>query len=305
MSDDNVNLQESEEQVVDDALIGTDDAPEGEETEALTQGAEDDQEQDLIDLDSMTTGTQTPTEVESKRELNRSHAELRIKQKEAKRKLEENKFSPDNAELKKPKRIDFVNDTRLYDEFGGNADVARAAYEDAVDDYNEQVNSSVATQRNDTQAEHDRLEQINTTEEKFETEAVKVSKRVKGFDVKIQKAEEYLTYNGSLAIKQMYPDSAPLMLALLGSNRELATNIASIQDPQLLYRELAKLESQAQKAMTPKKTLSTAPEETAVAGDIGAIDSLEKALDAAADDPKKFDEYMRIKKQLAALKAKR
>ena len=302
MSDDNVNLLESEEQVIDELVSETAEVSGDAETESSTQEGAETEEQDLIDLDSMTLGTQTPDEEVSKRENNRSHAAMRIRQKEIKQKLEDGKFIPDNAELKKPKRIDFVNDARLYDEFGGNADVARAAYEDALDDYNEQVNASVATQRNSVQAEHDHLEVINKTEEQFESVSEKVSKRVKGFDVKIQKAEEYLTYNGALAIKSMYSESAPLMLAMLGSSRKLATEIASIQDPQVLYRELAKLESQAQKAMTPTKTLSTAPEEVAVTGDIGSIQSLEKAMDEAANDPSKFDEYMRIKKQLKTLK---
>lgn len=308
MSDDNVNLQESEEQVVEDALIETGGAPEGEESEALTQGAAEDQGQDLIDLESMTLGTQTPKEESDKHEMNRAHAAMRIKQKAAKQKLEDNKFTPADADAKKPKRVDFLNQTRIYDEFDGDSELARAAYEDALDDYNEQAKSSVATQRKDTQAEHDYLESLSNVEDAFEANAKAVSGRVAGFEVKVSKANDYLGYENAMAIKQNYPQAAPLMLAMLGSSKELSNKIvgyANAGNQAAAFRELAKLELQATKAMTPAKTLSTAPEEVAVAGETSSITSLEKAMDDAANDPKKFDEYMRIKKQLKTLKGQR
>ena len=305
MSDDNVNLQESEEQVVNElaseALEASGDV-EGEESSPSSVEA---QEQDLIDLDSMTQVTQTPSEESTQHELNRKHAALRIRQKEIKQRLEENKFTPDATELKKPRRIDFVNQDRLYDDFGGDVEVARAAYEDALDDYNEQVNSSVSTQRNKTQAEYDQLEALAQVESEFEASTKAISSRVAGLDNKLAKADEFLGYENALAIKQQYKDAAPLMLAMLGSSRELSSRITSITEPATLFRELAKLESQALKAMTPTKTLSTAPEEVAVSGESSSIRSLEKAMSDAADDPAKFDEYMRLKKQLKTLRGQR
>lgn len=295
MSDDNVNLQESEKNPVEAILDSAETAaePAGEVVEPSTQdGAEGGEEIELIDVNTLA-GSQAQ---EEDKKRNDAFAKKRIELKQAKQALEQNQFYGDDNGAAKPKRVDFLNEDVLFDKFAGNADLARAAYEDALDDYHDRQKESASSQRSSVQQQVDTLTAIQEAEEAFERNAAKIAPRVEGFEAKVNKAEDSLGYDVTAAIKSMYPEGAPLMLAAIGANRNLSNKIGSlIGTPQALI-ELTRLESSVAKALTPNKTLSTAQEETAVVGSFGKGESLEAAIEAATEAGD-ADEAIRLKKQ--------
>lgn len=296
MSDDNVNLQKSEENPVEAILDSAEAAqdPAGDSAEPSTQsGAEGAEEVELIDVSTLV-GSQAHDE--DKKRTNEAFAKKRIELKQAKEALEQNKFTASAEGTHKPRRIDYLNDDVLFDKYGGNAEYARAAYEDALDDYNDQQRESINAQRSNTQQQVDNLTAIHEAEELYEQNAAKIAPRVDGFDSKVRQAEINLGYDATVAIKAAYPEASPLMLAAIGADRNLSNKISSMIGTSQVFIELTRLESNVAKALTPNKTLSTAPEEMAVVGSIGNGKSLDAAIEAA-EEAGDYQESIRLKKQ--------
>lgn len=270
-----------------------------------------------IELDSFQADARSETEEDkevSKR--NKKFAELRVANKRKEEELNRLKAEREAGFIESdpmPKRSEFVNDDVLYEKFNGNAEAARAAYEDALDDWKNRARERHigAVQRLEQQIEQER--QIMATEDAFEKSSQKYAKKVKNLDSNIEKAEKALmvrgrdgqTYDGSLLIKAQYGEDAPLILAAIGASEAVAKKVLFAQNPAEVHAILADIKYKARKALSSsKKKISRAGSETGLEGDAATPTSnLERAMKKAADkgDVKEYQRLKNLAKQKAAV----
>lgn len=247
------------------------------------------------------TGTQ-PDGEEKKR--NQAFARQRVREKELQDQLDTLKAKPlaSDTDNPKPKRVDFINDETIYDKYSGNADFARAAYEDAVEDWEAGQRGRHNESIDNTQGQLQESQRLAVVHENFESNVAKYQGRVKDLDAHLMMGERNMTFvdnqgvtqDGSIVIKERFGEDAPLMLAAIGANRELADFILGSPDTFVLSQRMTNLQTQVKQNVS-SNALSQAPEEVAVKGDAAAtLTPVEKAMAEAA---KKGDikEYQRLK----------
>jgi len=292
----NTETLEQEENVVEGLLDQSVEA--GADTEADLPNEATETEAPEIDLSTL-----VDSRSDEERQHNKQNAEQRILRKRTReledklKQLESQPYQADTSELKKPRRTDFLNDKVLYDQYGGNEQLALAAFEDAKDDYNDSVRnlSSKAEQEHKGHSEQARFHlQI---EEGFDEHAKDVRHRIPNFDTLIDKAESILGVEGALLIKDQYGENAPLMLAALGHDRNLTASLTQGSQVEA-FRKLAALEHKVVNSRSSLNTQSTASTETAVkSNELSGVASIEAAMKKAADKGD-HKQYIELRKQL-------
>lgn len=287
---------EQEENPIDDLLDSSAEA--GAEAEADLPNEASESEEPEIDVSTL-----VDSRSDEERKHNQQHAKERIARKRIKElesqieTMKNQGVTPDTSDLKKPKRTDYLNETALDEKFGGNENLATAAFEDDLDEYNDKVNSRTVEAQT---AQKSKLEEASLKREieaRFDEHSDIVKNRVSGFDDLVTNAENWLSYEGSLLIKDQYGAAAPLMLAAIGKDRNYALRLAQIPDQPSLYRELHRLEQRAIDSLSSLNKQSTASAETAVKSkEISGVAAIDKAMKKAADEGN-TQEYQRLKAQ--------
>lgn len=288
MSDSNVDTQELDENAVEEALVGT-------ETEAGAETSEENPNSEESQVDEIDVSNLVGSQPDEEKKRNDAFARERVRNKELKAELEQLKttgVAADTSDLTKPKRSDYLTEESL-EKYDFNEQRALAAFEDARDDYNDQVTARQTSATTQTTQKSDQLRQEIEVEEKFEKHAKEVQKRVPDFNSKVAEAERILTPQGANMIKQRFGKDAPLMLAAMGAQPQYTRNIALMNDSFDVIQELTNLQNSVRNVVSSQKTVSTAQTETGVNDtNLSGSDSIQKAMDKAASEGnyKKFGE---------------
>jgi len=287
---------EQEENIVEGLLDQSVEA--GADTEAEVPTEANETEAPEIDLSTL-----VDSRSDEEKQHNRVHAENRIAKRRAKeledkvKELENQEATPDISDLQRPKRTDYLNSDVLYDKYNGDTNLAMAAFEDDREEYERSISSRKSEAQTQIVGQRERAQIHLDIENRFDEHAETIRGRVPNFDVLIDKAEEFLTYEGAIAIKDQFGDAAPLMLATIGSNKQFALDIASTPDLPSLMRKLVELEGKTRVAISSLNTQSTASSETAVKStELSGVAAIDKAMQKAADEGD-HKEYQRLKQQ--------
>lgn len=242
-----------------------------------------------------------PDEEEKKR--NQAFARMRVE----KKKLEEEREALIANGIpaptgRKPRRVDFLDPEVVLDRFQGDVDLAKAAYEDAIEDFSSKGSRRINERRAQIEAEIKTRNEFLDIEEQFQ-EKSKAVKNVKNFENNIAIAEAAMAIDdgkggyidGSLVIKKFYPDDAPMMLAALGLNPKIARKLVELPDQASIFKALADLQMKCKKVAVGSQKVSQAARETPVTGaaTTGALTDIEKKMNACAKkgDVKGFQKY--------------
>lgn len=300
MSSESAEVQELDEDVINSLLEDTTE-PSGEEAvESEVPNSDDVQDEDLIDVNSLAESHLQ----EEERKRNRAFAKNRVTQKKLKeevQRLQSQTVEADVSDLKKPRRTDFLTPQAL-EQYDFDKDLAMAAFEDALDDYNDQVGMRRNQANQGMQERTETLNQQILIEEDFDQHAEKISKRIPDLDLKIDNAAKVIPSEGILAIKQLYGETAPLVLATLGSDLSYTSRLWE-QDQITVLRALEKLNDKCLKTLSSaEKQVSMAPSETPVKSNSApATANIEAAMKKAADAGN-HKKYRELKEQLTRVK---
>ena len=102
--------------------------------------------------------------------------------------------APYDTEKPAPRRVDYLNDDTLAEKYEGNVDVARAAYEDARDDWDRSqrtITTDSVNQKRSELAEHERVSEVH---ENFDKSSEKYVGKVKNLGSHIRAGEKSLAF---------------------------------------------------------------------------------------------------------------
>ena len=250
---------------------------------------------ETIGLDDLVgeTKAQDEAEDEHQKQLNNAYAKGRVTRKRLKH-LEEqiNQGNiPEELAFKpqEPKSAPQLSDfqSRLYDDFDGEPLVMVEAYKEAVREH-EKSHQSVAQQEEAHNAQVKQyLAMQNQAEENFIGNVERLQKVIPTIDTGLQKAEQLLGETDFNAIRDVVGDNAPLVLGLIGTNKDVQANLMqAVQGGQTsLIKYLTRLEDDAVKRL-PQKTISKAPSDTPLSGGTSKTIDYDAEIQKVKNDPK-------------------
>lgn len=296
-----IEVQDKVDLPVDEIATEQQDAEGSESAEVSTPDTAE-VEVEPVDIETLA-GTQP--ESDAGKEHNKLHASIRVKTKRLKE-LEaaiergevptDHAFKP-KAQAEKPKLTDFTNEERLYDEFGGNAQVALAAYNEAKEEWEGQTGSLKEQEAAHNENLKAQIQAEIEKEQAFEAAIEKHSKYVRNLSESVDSATELLGEPAVAAIRDAIGENSPLVLATLGkSGAEYAAlqEVVKTGNPNAVVRHLTRLEDKIL-ANLPSTKISRATPETPLGSGAGAfvgdIDEKMRKAASAMD----FKEYERLK----------
>ena len=179
--------------------------------------------------------------------------------------------------------------------------MALAAFNEAKDDWAEGKGSVTESQAAHNEAFHAQTAQMLEQEKAFEAKTDEYRKTVKGIDVSLDSAEEFLGPKDFLHVREMIGENAPLVLAVLGSNpseQQAYINALHTGNINNVVKHLARLEDKVLSNLPSAKTISKAASESPVQGS-GTVDKgLEAKIEKAskAGDATEYRRLMNIKR---------
>ncbi len=247
---------------------------------------------ETIGLDDLVGETKAQADDEQK-EKNKLYAQNRVMSKKLKH-LEEQidkgvipeeyAFKPQQAQPE-PELADFQS--RLYDDFEGDTNLMLAHFNEAQRKYS-QSHQSVSQQEEAHKAQlKQQLAMAQQAEESFLGNVERLQKVIPTIDTGLQKAEQLLGETDFNAIRDAVGDNAPLVLGLIGTNKDVQANLMqAVQGGQTsLIKYLTRLEDDAVKRL-PQKTISKAPSDTPLSGGTSKTIDYDAEIQKVKNDPK-------------------
>ena len=247
---------------------------------------------ETIGLDDLVGETKAQADDEQK-EKNKLYAQNRVMSKKLKH-LEEQidkgvipeeyAFKPQEAQPE-PDLADFQS--RLYDDFEGDTNLMLAHFNEAQRKHS-QTHQSVSQQKEAHTAQlKQQLAIAKQAEESFIGNVERLQKVIPTIDTGLQKAEQLLGETDFNAIRDVVGDNAPLVLGLIGTNKDVQANLMqAVQGGQTsLIKYLTRLEDDAVKRL-PQKTISKAPSDTPLSGGTSKTIDYDAEIQKVKNDPK-------------------
>lgn len=238
---------------------------------------------------------ETKADDSEQRERNKLYAQNRVmsrKLKQLEAQAEANQLPPEHAfkpvdDVVEPKLTDFQN--RLYDDFEGDANLMLAHFNEARRQYD---SAGVAVKAQ--QDQHNKKVLANVREQQARAESFianveKTRKLVPDIDDSLVKAEDMLGAQAFENIRNEVGENAPLVLAVLGSDKKKFNELAELNQNgtvNQIIRFLTRLEDDIVSKLPSKNTISKARGETPLSGGTGSVIDYDAEISKVFNDPK-------------------
>ena len=175
---------------------------------------------------------ETQAQDADQKEKNRLYAENRVKSrqlKELKAQVESGQLPPDLAykpeeESKEPQLVDFQS--RLYDDFDGDTTLMSLAYQEALRKYDRQQEAVSRQSREHVERVQSQLQADTEADAKFVSQVEAMRSQIPEIDESLIAAERLLGVQDFEAIRKTVGDNAPLVLGVIGTNRQVRAELA-------------------------------------------------------------------------------
>jgi hypothetical protein len=233
--------------------------------------------------------------LDSEKKTNNLYAQNRVmsrKLKELESQIEAGNLPPEHAfkpveKGDRPKLTDFVNDTRLYDEFNGSEALALASFNEAKEEWAESRSSLATQEQSHNEQLLKQVQADKVADEQFIASIDGLRGRIPDIDQSLEKAETVLGVNDFEAIRGAVGGNAALVLGVIGANAEVQAELseaAATGHTPTLIKYLTRLEDRIVSNL-PSKTVSKAGGETPLGGGSGSMIDYDAEIVKVYNDP--------------------
>ena len=236
---------------------------------------------------------ETQAQDADQKEKNRLYAENRVKSrqlKELKAQVESGQLPPDLAykpeeESKEPQLVDFQS--RLYDDFDGDTTLMSLAYQEALRKYDRHQETVSRQSREHVERVQSQLQADTEADAKFVSQVEAMRSQIPEIDESLIAAERLLGVQDFEAIRKTVGDNAPLVLGVIGTNRQVQAELAQVTAKRSLpelVRYLTRLEDKVLSNLS-RKTVSKAQGESPLSGGTSSITDFDAEIAKVLNDP--------------------